>query len=247
MKSDLPDKTKKIRKDVLDLSLKYQNGHIASALSVVEILSALYTDHYSEENRIILSKGHACLSLYIILRDKDLNPDIEVHPHIQPSEGICCTTGSLGHGLPIGVGMALAKRIQSEKGHVFVIIGDGECQEGTTWESLNLARRFGLDNLTIIVDHNKLQALGPVKEIAGEESLVQKFNAFGCNAFEVDGHDTNELMISLSSEKIKKGVPTALIAHTIKGKGISFMENNPEWHNKLPQGDLLKQAYNELR
>ncbi len=243
---DLETKARKIRRDILDLSLDYNDGHITSSFSVVEILVVLYTHFYREEDKIILSKGHGCLSLYAILRDKGFNPRVSGHPDIQLDEGVCCTTGSLGHGLPIGVGMAFAKKIQGKKGHVFVIIGDGECQEGTVWESLNLARKFRLDNLTIVVDHNKLQALDTIKKIIDETELKSKFVAFGCYSFEVDGHNVGSLVKAFDTNKIRTGFPRAIIANTTKGKGISFMENKPEWHNRMLTGELLKKAHREL-
>ena len=243
----LEKKAKGIRKDVLELSLKYKDGHIAPAFSVVEILAALYHEILNKDDKIILSKGHGCLSLYASLIDKGFNPKISGHPDVDVKQGIHCTTGSLGHGLPIGVGMAFAKKFKKEKGHIFVIIGDGECQEGTIWESLNLAQKYKLDNLTVIVDYNKLQALTTIKEVMSETNLRAKFEAFGCQVMEINGHNFNELLDNLSTTKIKKNIPRVVIADTIKGKGLSFMENKPEWHSRIPQGKLLEQAYEELK
>jgi transketolase len=243
----LEQKAKKLRKDILGMALEYKDGHIAPALSVVEILVALYYGISKEEDKIILSKGHGCLSLYAVLRDKGFNPKISGHPDIEPEQGIVCTTGSLGHGLPIGMGMAFARKFLKKNGHVFVLIGDGECQEGTIWESLNLAQRYELDNLTIIVDHNKLQALTTVKEVMNETNLKDKFEVFGCHVIELPGHDLKELLHNLSDKTIKKNVPRVIIANTIKGKGLSFMENKPEWHSRIPEGELLEQAYEELK
>jgi len=243
----LEKKAKGIRKDVLELSLKYKDGHIAPAFSVVEILAALYHEILNKDDKIILSKGHGCLSLYASLIDKGFNPKISGHPDVDVKQGIHCTTGSLGHGLPIGVGMAFAKKFKKEKGHIFVIIGDGECQEGTIWESLNLAQKYKLDNLTVIVDYNKLQALTTIKEVMNETNLKDKFEAFGCQVIEIDGHNFNELLDNLSTAKIKKDIPRVVIADTIKGKGLSFMENIPEWHSRIPEGKLLEQAYEELK
>jgi len=243
----LEKKAKDIRKDVLELSLKYKDGHIAPAFSVIEILTVLYNEILNKDDKIILSKGHGCLSLYASLMDKGLNPKISGHPDVDVKQGIHCTTGSLGHGLPIGVGMAFARKFKKEKGHIFVIMGDGECQEGTIWESLNLARKYRLDNLTIIIDYNKLQALTTIKEVMSETNLRAKFEAFGCQVMEINGHNFNELLDNLSTTKIKKNIPRVVIADTIKGKGLSFMENKPEWHSRIPQGKLLEQAYEELK
>ncbi len=243
----LEKKAKKLRKDILELALEYKDGHIAPAFSVVEILAVLYNEILNKDDKIILSKGHGCLSLYASLMDKGLNPKISGHPDVDVKQGIHCTTGSLGHGLPIGVGMAFARKFKKEKGHIFVIMGDGECQEGTIWESLNLARKYRLDNLTIIIDYNKLQALTTIKEVMSETNLRAKFEAFGCQVMEINGHNFNELLDNLSTTKIKKDIPRIVIADTIKGKGLSFMENKPEWHSRIPAGKLLEQAYEELK
>jgi transketolase len=244
---DLQNFAKTMRKKILDLAVQHKDGHIASSFSTVEILVALYERVMAEEDKFILSKGHGCLSLYCMLHTKGFNPKISGHPDIEPEQGICCTTGSLGHGLPIGVGMAIAKKIQKKEGHVFVMIGDGECQEGTIWESLNLAKKFRLDNLTIIVDHNKLQALSTIEEIMNETNLKSKFEVFGCNTLEIDGHDFEKILEALEEKNVVKGKSRAIIAHTIKGKGISYMENIPKWHSCLPEGELLRQAYQELQ
>lgn len=238
---------KQVRRRVLDLSSEYKDGHIASSFSQVEILVTLYDRVLDENDRFILSKGHGCLSFYELLRRKGLNPKISGHPDIEPDQGIVCTTGSLGHGLPIGVGMAFAKKVQKKPGHVFVLVGDGECQEGTTWESLNLARKFKLDNLTTIVDHNGLQALSRIEEVMDETNLKAKFESFGCYVREVAGHDFTALLENLSKDAVKGDVPRVVVAYTIKGKGLSFMENNPVWHSRMIDKDLLEQAYEELK
>ena len=243
----LEQTAKQVRSKVLDLSIEYKDGHIASSFSQVEILVALYDGIMGKNDRFILSKGHGCLSFYEMLRRKGFNPKISGHPDIEPDQGIVCTTGSLGHGLPIGVGMAFAKKVQGKPGHVYSLVGDGECQEGTTWESLNLARKFKLDNLTVIVDHNKLQALAKIEDIMDETNLRAKFESFGCNVLEVAGHDFTALLENLGADMIKKDIPRTVIAYTIKGKGLSFMENNPIWHSRMIDSELLEQAYKELK
>ncbi len=236
------ERAKTIRRETLDLAMETGEEHLASAFSTVEILLAL-DEVLKEHDKFILSKGHGCLSFYIMLRQKGFNPTISGHPDIEVSQGIECTTGSLGHGLPIGVGMAFAKKFKKEEGRVYVLMSDGECQEGTTWESLSLASHHKLDNLTMIIDHNKLQALGRIDDILSLGDLNNKFAAFGCYVSEVDGHYPPEIIESLEREVNK---PKIIIAHTIKGKGLSFAENNPIWHNRLPEGEQLKQAYKEL-
>lgn len=239
----LKERARKLRRETLDLTVEINGGHLAPAFSIVEILVAL-DEVLKEHDKFILSKGHGCLSFYIMLRHKGFDPAISEHPDIQVEQGIECTTGSLGHGLPIGVGMAFAKKFKKEQGRVYVLMSDGECQEGTTWESLLLASHHKLDNLTIIVDHNKLQALGRIDEILSLGNLNNKFMAFGCYVLEVDGHCPQEIIEALEKKEVDK--PKMIIAHTIKGKGLSFAENNPAWHNRLPEGEQLKQAYREL-
>ena len=241
----LKEKAKKIRRDVFDLAVEHQIGHIAPAFSCVEILIAVYED-ITDDDRFILSKGHGCLALYAVLRGRGLDPKISGHPDIDKSQGLECTTGSLGHGLPIGVGMAFAKKIKMEKGQVYVLTGDGECQEGTVWESLLLIRKLGLDNITVIIDHNKLQALDYINNVIGDPGFKEKFNAFGFDTVELDGHDFNELTASLDPDNNRTGKSRIIIANTIKGKGVSFMENVPGWHVRIPDGQQLQQAYREL-
>lgn len=238
---------KQIRKKILEMAINHNDGHIASAYSGVEILTCLYENIMVNEDKFILSKGHGCLVLYAILVHKGFCPKYSGHPDIDEKNGIFCTTGSLGHGLPIAVGMAIARKYLKKNSHIFVMLGDGECQEGTTWESLNLAKHFKLDNLTIIIDNNKLQALDSIKKIISEDNLYEKFKVFGCNVFEIEGHNYDDILNSLSSSTIKKDMPRAIIADTIKGKGLSFMEGKPEWHSRIPEGELLKRAYEELK
>lgn len=243
----LKNTAKQIRKKILEMAINHNDGHIASAYSAVEILTCLYENIMVSEDKFILSKGHGCLVLYTILEYKGFCPKYSGHPDIDEKNGIFCTTGSLGHGLPIATGMALAKKHMKKNGHIFVMLGDGECQEGTTWESLNLAKHFKLDNLTIIIDNNKLQALDSIKKIISENNLYEKFKVFGCNTYEIEGHNFNDILRFLSSSAIKKDMPRAVIANTVKGKGLSFMEGKPEWHSRIPEGELLEKAYEELK
>lgn len=238
--------SKQLRRDILELAIQYNDGHIAPSYSCVETLVSLYYQVMKKEDKFILSKGHACLALYAVLQSKGFNPKISGHPDIEECQGVSCTTGSLGHGLPIGLGMAFARKIQNKKGRIFVLMGDGECQEGTTWESMNLINRFNLNNLVVIVDNNKLQALASIQNIMKETSLKAKFEAFGANVFEIDGHSFEEL-IFVFNKVIDNPKPCVIIANTIKGKGISFMENIPKWHSRIPQREELKKAYEELK
>lgn len=239
---NLEETAKRLRRETLDLAMEIEGGHLAPAFSMVEILVALETV-LKKGDKFILSKGHGCLSFYIALRQRGFAPTISEHPDIQVEQGIECTTGSLGHGLPIGVGMAFAKKFKKEAGRVYVLMGDGECQEGTTWESMLLASHHALDNLTVIVDNNRLQALGRIDDILSLGNLNDKFSAFGGYVLEVDGHCFPEIIDALNKEVNK---PRVIIAHTIKGKGMSFAEDIPAWHTRLPDGEQLKQAYREL-
>lgn len=240
----LEEKARMIRRETLALAMSTKHAHIAPAFSIVEILVALYEEVLKNDDKFILSKGHGCLSLYIILRQHGLNPTISGHPDLESAQGIECTTGSLGHGLPIGTGMALARKLKNKEGNIYVLMSDGECQEGTTWESMLIASHHKLDNLTIIVDYNKMQSLGKIEDILSLDSLKEKFEAFGCNVIEIDGHCIPEIVSALTERPC--GKPRVIITHTTKGKGVSFMENKPEWHNRLPNPEELKVAYKDL-
>lgn len=243
-KSLLEEKSDELRRDTFNLAVEYKDMHIASALSIVDILTGLYDSVMKKEDRFILSKGHGCISFYSILRKKRYNPKIIAHPEIDIENGINCTTGSLGHGLPMGAGMAFAKKFKKEFGKIYVLIGDGECQEGTVWESLNLAAHHKLDNLVGIIDYNKIQALDWVENILSLGNLKNKIEAFDWYVSEIDGHNLYEIVNTLN--KNLKYKPHMVIAHTIKGKGISFMEDDPKWQSRFPNEEELNQAYKEL-
>lgn len=243
----LEQKAKKHRKHIINLAMKTGLSHIGGSFSAVEILISLYDEIMKKGDKFILSKGHSCLGFYLLLQEKGFSPKILGHPDIDKENGIHCTTGSLGHGLPLGVGMAFARKFLNQKGHIYVLLGDGECQEGTTWESLLLAKRFKLNNLTVIVDHNKLQALGAINNFSEDNDLKKKFDAFGFKTTEIDGHNFEELFIILDEQNIEPNLPRAIIAHTIKGKGISFMENDPKWHTRLPNEQEINKANEELK
>ncbi len=242
---DLEEKSKKIKRDILDLVTKRGEGHIGGAFSIVDMVISLYDFILTKEDKFILSKGHAWLPLYFLLKERGLNPKLAGHPEIDIENGIECTTGSLGHGLPIGVGMALAKKIKKEPGIIYVMISDGECQEGTVWESLLLASHYKLDNLKIILDHNNLQTLGHVEDILSLESLESKFRAFNCDVLNIDGHSYPEIIDAFRSKSLEK--PLIIIAKTIKGKGVSFMENVSGWHTMVPNPEELQKAYEDLK
>lgn len=259
--------SKLTRENALQMVVKSRASHIGSALSMTDILGVLYFDLMNiypndskNENRdfFILSKGHACVSLYAILGLKgffDLK-DLETYGqngsnfmnHISHKvPGVEFSTGSLGHGLPFATGIALGKKIKNKINKIFVLIGDGELDEGSNWEALLFAAHHKLDNLTIIIDYNNLQSLTTVKETLNLEPLVSKFEAFGCNVNNIDGHNHKELYdVFKKAINNTNGKPTVVIANTIKGKGVSYMENEVKWHYSTPSHDELIQALKEI-
>ncbi len=237
-------KAKELRRKVLDLGLEQGEAHIGGCFSEIEILITLYDLIMEKDDKFILSKGHCSHPMYLLLREKGLFPKITSHPDMDEKNGIFCTTGSLGHGLPIATGMAWARKIQNKKGHIYVLMGDGESQEGSVWETIPLTVKHKLDNLTIIIDRNKVQALDHVDDVSPMD-LKSIFSAFGCHVIEIDGHNFSELFNAFKEEF--HGRPKVIIANTIKGKGVSFMENDPKWHARLPDKDELTPAYEELK
>lgn len=245
METNLTLKAKDLRRKVLDLSLETKEAHIGGCFSEIELLISLYDVVMKKEDKFILSKGHCGHPYYLLLREKGYNPKISTHPDKDEENGIYCTTGSLGHGLPIGIGMAFAKKIKKEDGNIYVLMGDGECQEGTTWESALIASHHKLDNLKVIIDANKIQALDRTDKILDLKRLSKKFEAFGWETKEINGHSFEEIIPSLLYQP--KNNPYVIIANTIKGKGVSYMENNPDWHGRKVNPERLRQAYEELK
>jgi transketolase len=246
------ERSRYLRGLVIDALEGGKRGHPGAAMSLIEILRVLYDDvlqvrpedpEWAERDRCILSKGHGCLALYAVLADKGFFPLDELNRQCHPGAvlgghpehhipGVEASTGSLGHGLPIGVGLALAARMQKRKSRVFVILGDGELNEGSVWEAAMSASKHGLDNLVAIVDRNKLQSYGPTDEVLDMEPLADKWRSFGFSVIEANGHDVGELRAVFSDLPFGKGRPIALICHTVKGRGIPMAEHNPEWHHK---------------
>jgi len=229
------------------MAREYGGGHIGGSFSEIEILISLYEKILTKQDKFVLSKGHACYPFYALLKEKGLSPRISGHPDIDEKNGISCTTGSLGHGLPIAAGMALAKKKLNQRGRIYVLMGDGEIQEGTTWESSLLSVHHKLDNLVVIIDYNKVQALEPLKNIVSLGNLNDRFKQIGYKTIEINGHCFSEIIKALKHKP--KGRPLMIIANTIKGRGVKRMENRPEWHAKQLQ-DLsskeLKEIYQEL-
>jgi transketolase len=249
----LDERSRQLRRSIVGMLQKARRGHVGSAFSVIDLLRVLYDDvlrfdprnpRWPGRDRCILSKGHGCLALYALLADKGFFPATELdrvcaangilggHPDATKVPGVEASTGALGHGLSIGIGMALHLRLAGSRSRVFVILGDGECNEGAVWEAAMSAGKHRLANLTVIVDYNKHQAYGPTRDVQDLEPFADKWSAFGFAVREVDGHDVGELRELFAALPAEPHRPTAVIAHTIKGKGAHFAENNMKWHHK---------------
>lgn len=236
----LVKKAKKLRQDTFNAFVEHGEAHLGGSFSMIEMLITLYEIILKKEDKFILSKAHASFPLCLILKEKGYSPPLTTHLETNPDNGIHCTTGSLGHGFPLAVGMALSRKLQKIKGRLFVMISDGECQEGTTWESLLIADKHKLDNLIVLIDYNKIQALSNLEEALPLENLSAKFKAFNWDCSEVnDGHCFEEL-IAVLKQKNKKFKPKVIIVNTIKGKGIKAFENDPVWHARKIKGEEIK-------
>jgi len=264
---DLQAISRRIRFKLVQMSHQAGTPHLGSALSCVDILVAAYWNvlrinpqkpNDPLRDRCILSKGHAASALYAILAHKGFFPITlldEFAKHHSPlaeqpspacAPGVELATGSLGHGLPVGLGMALAGRIQQQDYRVFVILSDGECNEGSVWEAAMWAAAQRLDKLAIIVDYNKWQATGRSNEVMALAPLVKKWEAFGWDAIEMDGHDITALTAAMRRVPSDSHKPLAIVAHTVKGKGISFMEDDNNWHYRIPKAEEVEAARKEL-
>ena len=256
-----------IRCRVMDMIARAGSSHVGSNFSMAEILAVLYgkvlrvdpdNPELASRDRLILSKGHACAALYAVLAETGFFPldwldsfyvdgaKLPGHATAKGIPGIEISTGSLGHGFPMATGMALAGKRDDHPYRVFCILSDGECDEGSNWEAALFAPHHKLDNLVVIVDFNKIQSLGHVDEVLSLEPFADKWKSFGWNVLEVDGHDSSALLEALEPVPIVAGKPTCVVAHTIKGKGVSFMENNLLWHYRTPQGEEYQAAKAEL-
>ncbi|MEB3826899.1 transketolase [Phormidium sp. CCY1219] len=265
----MDDRSKYLRKLIVDALVGGGRGHLGSSMSMVEILRTLYdsflnyrpTDpSWNDRDRLILSKGHGCLALYAVLADKGFFPQEELITFCQPTSrlgghpekgklpGIEASTGALGHGLPMGVGMALAAKIRKQSHRVVVITGDGEINEGSIWESAMSAAKHELSNLTVFVDYNKLQSYGPTREVLDLEPLSDKWRSFGFAVEEIDGHNVQALEQLMQRLPLNHQKPTAIICHTIKGKGFPFAEGQAKWHHKSRlQDEEISAMYDCLR
>jgi transketolase len=263
----LQQKASQLRKTIFKVICQGGGGHIPASLSIVEILTVLYhqilfidpdNPEDGDRDRFILSKGHASVALYAVLADKGFitHEQLETYGHsgtnfgghadMYKVPGVEASTGALGHGFGFGVGMALAGKMDGKNYRVFTLLGDGECQEGSVWEAAMFAPQHNLDNLIAIIDYNKLQALDELANIVSLEPLADKWAAFGWEVREVNGHDVSGLLDVFQAAPFERDKPSLIIAHTTKGKGISFMEDVPIWHYRLPNAEEMKAACAEL-
>lgn len=258
--------SKEIRKRIFVQAYHAAGGHMGAAFSMADIISVLYFDDvlkydasnpdWEDRDKFILSKGHASYALYAVLARAGYFPESELlhvgqpgskfggHPKLHEIPGVEASTGALGHGLSFAIGIAYANKVDNKKSHVYVVLGDGECQEGSVWEGALSAPTLELDNLTVIVDHNKLQAMDDLENIVRMKPFADKWKAFGWNVVEIDGHDCVQIKEALLTRQTDK--PTLVVANTVKGKGISFMENVPIWHYRMPNEQELPILMEEL-
>lgn len=264
---DMVKMAKKLRRHIIEMTAKAGSGHPGGSLSATEIVTALYFNHlrhdpgnprWPDRDRFVLSKGHAAPLLYSTLAEagyfpleellnlRQLDSRMQGHTDMTVTPGVEMSAGALGQGLSFGIGIALAGRLDGRGYRVYVLLGDGECDEGQVWEAAMAAAHFKLDNIVAIVDRNCQQIDGWTYEVMDTEPLAEKWRAFSWHTIEIDGHDLTQILGALDEAKGIKGKPTAVIAHTIKGKGVSFMENKVDFHGKAPTAEEAKRALKEL-
>lgn len=259
-----------VRMNILEEVYNAKSGHIGGAFSIADILTVLYFNEMNidakipdspDRDRLVLSKGHASAALYAVLAEKgyidkkelktfrNIDSNLQGHPDMNKVPGVDMTTGSLGQGLSVANGMALSSKLDSRGYRVYCILGDGELQEGQVWEAAMTAEKYQLDNLCVIVDANELQLTDSTMNVKGinYNDIEQKFRAFGFQTVVIDGHNIESIIRALTIAEMTKGKPTAIICKTIKGKGVSFMENQVDWHGKAPNDEEYEMAVKELK
>lgn len=258
---------KTIRKDIVAMLTESASGHPGGSLSAADILTVLYFDemnvdaknpHNPERDRFVLSKGHAAPVLYSALARKGFIPvedlktlrkigsNLQGHPNMNDVPGIDMSTGSLGQGVSAAVGMALAGKLDKKDYRVYALLGDGELEEGQVWEAAMAAAHYNLDNLTIFIDYNGLQIDGDITKVMNPAPIDEKYKAFGWNVINIDGHNIEEIINAIEQAKNTKGQPTCIVCKTIKGKGVSFMENEASWHGTAPSKEQCEIALKEI-
>lgn len=264
--TELKEKALNIRKNIIEMVYSASSGHPGGALSIADIMVTLYFSEMNFENinsenrdRVVLSKGHCSPALYATLAEKGIIPEedlkgfrkidsyLQGHPDMKKVPGVDMTSGSLGQGLSVANGMALAAKLDKKDYRVYCICGDGEIQEGQIWEAAMTSSHYKLDNVCVIVDNNNLQIDGKINEVMNPYPIDKKFESFGFHTITIDGHNFDEIKKGFEEARNTKGKPTAIIAKTRKGKGISFMEDNVAWHGKAPNEEQYNMAINELK
>jgi len=264
---NLEKKANIIRRYIIEMIANAEGGHIGGALSIADIMVVLYfhilkidpeNPEWEDRDRVVLSKGHASAAWYASLAERGyfpkeelftfdhINSRLQGHPDMNKTPGVDMSSGSLGQGISVALGMALAARYLKKTYRTFVILGDGETQEGQVWEAAMVAANYNTDNLIAILDYNKLQLYGETNTIMNIEPVIEKWRVFGWNTIEINGHRINEIVQALEEAVKFEGKPTIVVAHTIKGKGVSFIENKVEWHSLAPTKEQAKQALKEL-
>ena len=264
---DLKIKAKEIRKDIIKEVYNAKSGHPGGSLSIADVMAVLYFDElnideknprWENRDRLVLSKGHCAPALYAALAERGyfekeklislrkLDSNLQGHPNMNDVPGVDMSTGSLGQGLSAANGMAISAKMDNKNYRVYCILGDGEIQEGQVWEAAMSSNKYKLDNLCIIVDNNNLQIDGTTEEVMDLKPIDEKFKSFGFNVIKIDGHDYTQIKDAFKQAKETKGKPTCIIAKTIKGKGVSFMENQAGWHGKAPNEEQYNQAISDL-
>lgn len=266
--SQLKDLSRELRVEIIRMLVEAGSGHPGGSLSAIDALTCLYfggvlrhrpnEPDWPERDRFVLSKGHCCPALYVVLARagyfpqewlktfRKLDSPLQGHPDRTRVPGVEASTGSLGQGLSIAVGMAIAAKLDGGPRRTYCMVGDGECQAGPVWEAAMSARKFGLDNLCVIVDHNQVQQTGTVAQIMDLAPFAEKWRAFGWHAIEADGHDHARVLEALGEAAHEGGKPSVIIARTVKGKGVSWMELNPTWHGKAPSREEGERAIAEI-
>jgi len=266
--SELEKTAKEIRKGIIEAVYKAKSGHPGGSLSIADILTVLYFNEmniaennpkWEDRDRFVLSKGHCAPALYSCLAQRgffhkdllstlrNLNSNLQGHPDMNKVPGVDMTTGSLGQGLSVANGMAISARLDNKNYRVYAILGDGEIEEGQIWEAAMASSKYKLDNLCVIVDKNNLQIDGRTDEVMSSAPLDQKFKSFGFEVISINGNNILEIMQAFAKAKTIKNKPTCIIAETVKGKGVSFMENKAEWHGKAPNEEQYNLAMEELK